>query len=76
MRASQGINGVLTAGLHAVRITARGSPQRVANPLPLFVQSGSGAGLQIRTIETVTQTMTRTGVGGGDLSGTVDDSRE
>ena len=26
--------------------------------------------------ETVTQTMTRTGVGGGDLSGAVDDSRE
>ena len=28
------------------------------------------------TIETVTQAMTRTGVGGGDLSGAVDDSRE
>jgi hypothetical protein len=30
---------------------------------PVFVESGSEAGLQIRTIETVTQAMTRTGVG-------------
>ena len=42
----------------------------------MFVESGSEAGLQIRTIETVTQAMTRTGVGGGDLYGAVDDSRE
>ena len=40
------------------------------------VQSGSEAGLQIGTMETVTQAMTQTGVGGGDLSGAVDDSRE
>jgi hypothetical protein len=30
----------------------------------------------MRAIETVMQAMTRTGVGGGDVSGAVDDSRE